>query len=149
MRIVLQRVRSASVMVDGKVVGMITQGMLLLLGVGSDDSIEDIEILCNKLHKLRIFNDENGKMNLDISQIDGSFLVISQFTLFANAKKGNRPSYTDAAPPEFAQEMYDSFCRHLSLLTHKSVERGIFGANMKVSLINDGPVTIFLDSKYL
>lgn len=147
MKIVLQRVSSASVSVDFSIVGKIEQGFLLLLGVSDIDTIEDIDYLVSKICKLRVFNDSEGKMNLDINDIGGSILVISQFTLFANTKKGNRPSFIEAGKPEKAQQFYDLFCEKLSIYMGKKVEKGIFGADMKVSLVNDGPVTIVFDTQ--
>jgi D-tyrosyl-tRNA(Tyr) deacylase len=147
MRAVVQRVSQASVAVDKKNVGEIGLGFLILLGVGQDDTKEDSEYLIGKISQLRIFSDSEGKMNLDIKSIDGNCLVISQFTLYANTKKGNRPSFIEAAPPDIANRMYEEFCSHLSTEIGKKVEKGMFGADMKVSLINDGPVTIVFDSK--
>jgi len=147
MRAVLQRVSHASVIVDGTEVGKIDRGFLILLGVGAEDKPEDCDYLVNKISQLRVFADEEGKMNLNILSIDGNCLVISQFTLFANTKKGNRPSFIEAAPPELANTLYEYFCIQLSVQIEKTVEKGIFGADMKVSLTNDGPVTITYDSK--
>lgn len=147
MRVVLQRVSEASVKIDDKVNGNINQGILVLLGIEEADTSEDIEWLCNKIIKLRIFNDEQGVMNLSLLEIAGEVLVISQFTLHANTKKGNRPSYIRAARPDTAIPLYEEFNKTLGEYLGKSVETGIFGADMKVSLINDGPVTILVDSK--
>ena len=147
MRIVIQRVSEASVSVGGKVISKINAGMMILLGIEDADTEEDIEYLCNKLTKLRIFSDENDAMNLDINQIEGSFLVVSQFTLFASTKKGNRPSYIRASKPDFAVPMYQQFCEKLTQLFGKEIKTGIFGADMQVSLLNDGPVTIIIDTK--
>jgi len=147
MKIVLQRVSKASVKVEDKIVGNIDKGFLLLLGVESDDNIDDIKWLVNKTMNMRIFSDQDGKMNDSIIDIDGSFLVVSQFTLHASTKKGNRPSFIKAARPDHAIPMYEKFCEQLEHTSGQKVERGIFGADMKVELLNDGPVTIILDSK--
>jgi D-tyrosyl-tRNA(Tyr) deacylase len=146
MRILLQRVSEASVKIEGKINGQIEQGLLLLVGICAEDSQEDIDWLIQKIVNMRIFSDENGKMNLSIQDIQGSILVISQFTLHASTKKGNRPSFIDAARPEIAIPLYNLFIQKLQSSDLK-VETGIFGADMKVSLVNDGPVTISLDSK--
>lgn len=147
MKVVLQRVKSASVTIEDVVVGRINQGYLLLVGVGPDDTKEDVQYLARKISGMRIFSDENGKMNLSIHQVNGSILSISQFTLFADTKKGNRPSYTSAANPELAKTLYEE----LNVLLRDEygivVETGVFGADMQVSLVNDGPVTILLDTK--
>jgi D-tyrosyl-tRNA(Tyr) deacylase len=147
MRIVLQRVSNASVTVDDKIVGKIDRGFLVLLGIVPEDTIEDIQWLSNKCMNMRIFSDEAGKMNNSIVDIGGSFLVVSQFTLHASTKKGNRPSFIKAARPDYAIPMYEQFCDTLENNSGLSVERGIFGADMKVALLNDGPVTIIVDSK--
>lgn len=147
MRIVLQRVSEASVSIDYKVHGEIGQGILVLLGIEDADNKEDVEWLCNKIVNLRIFNDENGIMNLSLDQINGEVLIISQFTLHASTKKGNRPSYIKAAKPDFAIPLYENFIENLRLKMGKPPKTGIFGADMKVALINDGPVTIIIDSK--
>ncbi|MBL7789832.1 MAG: D-tyrosyl-tRNA(Tyr) deacylase [Chitinophagales bacterium] len=147
MKAVVQRVSQASVAVDGDIVGAIDKGFLILLGVGVDDSHEDIEYLVSKISQLRVFADKDGKMNLDIKAIEGNCLVISQFTLYANTKKGNRPSFIEAAPPDKAKTMFEEFCTQLSLQIGRKVATGIFAADMKVSLTNDGPVTIIYDSK--
>lgn len=147
MRAVVQRVSSASVSVDAKIVGEIQIGFLILLGISHDDTKEDLDYLVSKISQLRVFADQEGKMNLDLKSIAGNCLVISQFTLFANTKKGNRPSFLESAPPEIANKMYEEFCSHLSTHIGKKVEQGIFGADMKVSLVNDGPVTILIDTK--
>lgn len=147
MRIVIQRVSKASVSVDDTIVSKIDKGMLILLGIEDADSDEDIEWLCNKISKLRIFSDENDAMNLDISQIEGSFLVVSQFTLHAMTKKGNRPSFIKAARPEKAIPLYEKFLERLALISQRPVQSGKFGAMMDVELINDGPVTIIIDTK--
>ena len=147
MRIVIQRVSEASVSVGGKVISKINAGMMILLGIEDADTEEDIEYLCNKLTKLRIFSDENDAMNLDINQIEGSFLVVSQFTLHAMTKKGNRPSFIRAARPEKAIPLYETFLKRLAYISGRPVLCGEFGAMMDVSLINDGPVTILMETK--
>jgi D-aminoacyl-tRNA deacylase len=147
MKSIIQRVSQASVSVDNKIVGEIEHGFLILLGVGHDDSQVDIEYLVAKISQLRVFSDADGKMNLDLNAIGGSCLVISQFTLFADTKKGNRPSFISAAPPIMANELFEKFCVDLSSKINKKLEKGIFGADMKVSLVNDGPVTIIIDTK--
>ena len=147
MKVVLQRVKSASVTIEDVVVGAINQGYLLLVGVGPDDTKEDVQYLARKISGMRIFSDETGKMNLSIHQVNGSILSISQFTLFADTKKGKRPSYTSAANPELAKSLYEE----LNVLLRDEhgivVETGVFGADMQVRLVNDGPVTILLDTK--
>ena len=147
MRIVLQRVKSASVSIDEVVVGKIGQGFLLLVGVGPEDGSDDASYLARKIAGMRIFSDENGKMNLSIDQIGGKILSVSQFTLFADTKKGNRPSFTGAASPEHAIKLYEEFNELLRTEYALTVETGEFGADMQVSLVNDGPVTIILDTK--
>lgn len=147
MRVVLQRVSQASVSIENKINAAIKEGILILLGIEDADTSQDIEWLCNKLLKMRIFNDENGVMNLSLQDIDGEALVISQFTLHASTKKGNRPGYIKAARPEVAIPLYDEFIREFEKTLGKKIGTGIFGADMKVSLLNDGPVTIVLDSK--
>ena len=147
MRIVLQRVNSASVSIEGSVVGEINQGFLLLVGVGPDDTRDDASYLARKIAGMRIFNDENGKMNLSINQVGGKILSVSQFTLFADTKKGNRPSFTGAASPEAANKLYEEFNEILRTEYGLIVETGEFGADMRVNLVNDGPVTILLDTK--
>jgi D-tyrosyl-tRNA(Tyr) deacylase len=147
MRVVIQRVSSAAVHIGGKTKGAITKGMLVLLGIEEADTQEDIEWLCGKLARLRIFPDDDGVMNLDIMAAEGDFLVVSQFTLHASTKKGNRPSYIRAARPETAIPLYDMFVEKLKSETGRMVQTGEFGAMMQVELINDGPVTIIIDSK--
>lgn len=147
MRIVIQRVISASVTVDGVVISSIGKGLMLLVGVEDGDTNEDVTWLAKKTINLRIFEDENGIMNRSLMEIDGEILAVSQFTLTASTRKGNRPSYIRAAKPELAISLYDYFCDLIGELTCKEVKKGIFGADMKVSLINDGPVTIIIDSR--
>lgn len=147
MRIVAQRVSRASVTIARKVKSAIGQGMMVLLGVEEADNEEDVEWLCAKLAKMRIFSDENDAMNLDINQVGGSFLVVSQFTLHAMTKKGNRPSFIRAARPEQAIPLYELFVKRLHEISGREVLTGEFGAMMDVELINDGPVTILMDSK--
>ena len=146
MRVVLQRVAHASVTVDEKVIGKIQRGFLLLVGVTHDDAMEDIEYLVRKIVQMRIFEDEEGKLNRSIQDIGGEILSVSQFTLYADTKKGNRPSFSKAAPGDIALEMFEQF-NGLLRDTGIPVETGQFGADMKVELLNDGPVTILLDSK--
>ena len=147
MRIVLQRVSEASVKIDGSIKGTIDGGLVVLLGIEAADSEVDADWLISKISGLRIFSDSEGKMNLSIKDINGAFLVISQFTLFAFTKKGNRPSYIQAARPEQAIPLYEYFESKLKSETNLIVETGTFGADMKISLVNDGPVTISIDSK--
>lgn len=149
MRAVIQRVSEASVKVDGDTVGKIGRGFLVLLGVGKGDSEAEADVLASKIAKMRIFCDENGKMNLSLDQVGGEILVISQFTLYANCVHGNRPDYFNAETPERASCLYEYFCAKLSSLSGITPEKGIFGADMKVSLLNDGPVTIILDTDEL
>ena len=147
MRAVIQRVTKASVKVDGKVTGAIKEGLLILVGIEDADTQEDIEWLTKKIVGLRIFNDENGVMNLSVMDVDGGLLAVSQFTLMASTKKGNRPSYIRASKGDYADPMYEKFCQALEKESGKKVEKGIFGADMKVSLLNDGPTTIIMDTK--
>lgn len=148
MKAVIQRVRSASVEVDGEVVGSCGHGLLVLLGVAPGDTDADMERMVQKMVKMRIFTDENGKMNRSVQDIDGEMLVISQFTLFANYKHGNRPDYLGAAAPDEANAMYERFlARARELVRH--VGQGVFGAHMQVSLVNDGPVTVVMESDVL
>ncbi|HCX61883.1 MAG TPA: D-tyrosyl-tRNA(Tyr) deacylase [Clostridiales bacterium] len=146
MRAVVQRVKRANVTVDNKVIGEINHGILLLLGVEGDDDEKDLEYMCDKVSNLRIFEDENGKMNKSLLDVGGSILVISQFTLLGDARKGRRPSFTEAAQPDKAIPMYTKF---ISSMKEKNIftQEGEFGADMQVELVNDGPVTILLDSK--
>ena len=147
MRIVVQRVAKASVTIGGELRSEIGKGMLVLVGIEDADGSDGVEWLCSKLSKLRIFEDDKAAMNLDISSVDGSFLVVSQFTLFAMTKKGNRPSFIRAARPEHAVPLYEMFLQRLAELSGRPVRCGEFGADMKVELLNDGPVTIIIDSK--
>ena len=147
MRIVLQRVTEASVKIDNEVKGQIDHGFLILVGIENEDEKSDADWLIQKINGLRVFTDQEGKMNLSIQDVKGSILLISQFTLFASTKKGNRPSYIQAARPEIAIPLYTYFTEQLKIQTQLKVETGVFGADMKVSLINDGPVTISIDSK--
>ncbi len=147
MKVVIQRVSGASVMIDNAIKSAINSGLLVLVGVEDADTIEDIDFLCRKIVNLRIFDDASGVMNLSVKEINGEILCVSQFTLHALTKKGNRPSYIKASKPDFAIPMYDLFCKTLEKTLEKSVGTGVFGADMKVSLINDGPVTIVIDSK--
>lgn len=146
MRAIVQRVTSSDVKVDGETVGEISLGFNVLLGVMTGDTDKHAELLAAKISKLRVFEDENQKMNLDISDVDGEILCISQFTLCADLKKGNRPSFFPSAPPDEARRLYDYFCECLISNGVRKVEKGIFGADMKVSINNDGPVTIIMDT---
>lgn len=147
MRVVIQRVAEASVSTDGRLVSSIGRGLLVLLGIGSADTHEDIDWLAGKVSSMRIFSDTEGKMNLSVRDISGDLLVVSQFTLFASTKKGNRPSFLGSAAPEIAEPLYRKFCDMLELQTNKAAARGVFGADMQVALVNDGPVTIVIDSR--
>ena len=147
MRIVIQRVSEASVTVDGMITGQIRIGFLVLLGIEDADTDEDIQWLSNKITNLRIFDDEHHVMNLGIKEVMGDILLVSQFTLHANTKKGNRPSYIKASRPEFSIPMYEKMIQQLENDLGKKIQTGIFGADMKVRLLNDGPVTILIDSK--
>ena len=147
MRVVIQRVQEASVTIENSIVGEVGLGLLVLLGIEESDTLEDIDYLVKKLNNLRIFSDEEGKMNASIQDVDGSFLVVSQFTLHASTKKGNRPSFIRAAHPDQAIPLYNVFISALNKFANVSVETGEFGADMKVRLLNDGPVTLLLDSK--
>ena len=147
MRIVVQRVLEASVSIEGQIYSQIQQGLLILLGIENNDTEEDVKWLSNKIANLRIFSDENGQMNKSILDEKGQVLVVSQFTLHAKTKKGNRPSFTEAARPEIAIPLYETFIKRLSLDAQQEVQTGKFGADMQVSLCNDGPVTILIDSK--
>ena len=147
MKIVIQRVSRASVTIDGKVKSSIGRGFLVLLGIASDDTVEDVEWLVKKTAALRVIDDEKGVMNLPITAVDGEILVISQFTLMASYKKGNRPSWIHAAPHSIAIPLYELFCSRLGDAIGRPVGTGEFGADMKVELLNDGPVTICMDSR--
>ena len=147
MRIIIQRVRNASVTINGQLHSSIGQGMMILVGIEDADNEEDIAFLVKKVAAMRIFDDENGVMNL--SDIGGEVLVVSQFTLHASTKKGNRPSYIKAAKPDISVPLYERFCEELSTALGKPVKTGVFGADMQCALINDGPVTIFMDTKNL
>ena len=147
MRAVIQRVSEANVKINGDIHGQIETGFLILLGIEEEDTEEDVDWLCKKVSGLRIFSDEEGKMNLDIKDIKGAFLVISQFTLHAKTKKGNRPSFIHAAKPDIAIPLYESFKSKLATESGLTVASGEFGADMKVTLCNDGPVTIIIDTK--
>lgn len=147
MRLVIQRVRHASVSIEERKASAIGQGLLILVGVEEADTREDIDWLCRKVTSMRIFDDENGVMNRSVTDVDGQILVVSQFTLMASTRKGNRPSYIRAARPETAIPLYEAFVEQLKQLTGKDVPTGVFGADMQVELVNDGPVTILMDSK--
>lgn len=147
MRAVIQRVTQASCSVDGLVSGEIENGLLILIGIEEDDSKADMEWLAHKIVNLRIFSDEQGLMNKSIQNIEGNILLISQFTLFAQTKKGNRPSFIRAAKPPIAKPMYDAMAKYLSLLLQKEVQLGVFGADMKINVLNDGPVSILMNTK--
>lgn len=147
MRAVIQRVTEASCRVDDAVTGAIQNGLLVLLGIEDADEQEDVEWLAAKIFNIRIFSDENGLMNKSLADIDGNILLISQFTLFAATKKGNRPGFTKAARPAHAIPLYEAMIKQLTTMVNKPVQTGIFGADMKISLINDGPVTLLIDTK--
>jgi D-tyrosyl-tRNA(Tyr) deacylase len=147
MRAVLQRVKRASVTVEGNITGAIEEGLLVLLGIEEADTLEDMNWLSSKLVNLRIFNDEQGVMNRSLLEVGGGLLLVSQFTLFAATKKGNRPSYSRAAPPAIAVPIYEKMIELLSAELGKPIQTGVFGADMKVELLNDGPVTIVIDTK--
>ena len=144
---VVQRVSEAQLHVNGQLQAKIDKGFMVLLGIHETDTIEDVQYLSNKISGLRIFSDAEGKMNLDISQVNGDILLVSQFTLIASTKKGNRPSFIEASRPEKAIPLYEEMTRQLTFKLTKPIQTGVFGADMKVSLINDGPVTIIIDSK--
>jgi D-tyrosyl-tRNA(Tyr) deacylase len=147
MRAIIQRVSQASCAVDGKVTGQIATGFMVLLGIEDADNDEDVNWLAQKIANMRIFSDENGAMNKSLSEVDGSILMISQFTLYASTKKGNRPGFTRSAKPPVAIPLYEKMITELGRVTGKEIQTGIFGADMKVSLVNDGPVTIIVDTK--
>jgi D-tyrosyl-tRNA(Tyr) deacylase len=146
MKTVIQRISSASVTIDSKIVAEIQNGLLVLVGIEDADTQEDLEWLAAKIANLRIFGDENEVMNLSVKDIEGEIIVVSQFTLHASTKKGNRPSYIKASKPDIAIPIYEKFVKQLEVEIAKKVQTGVFGADMKVALINDGPVTIFIDS---
>lgn len=147
MRVLIQRVKEASVTVDGEVISLIHNGLLVFVGITDEDNREDILWLTKKIANIRLFDDENGVMNLSVMEAGGDILAVSQFTLMASTKKGNRPSYIKAAKPEISVPLYEEFCSEMELAVNKPIQRGVFGADMKVRLLNDGPVTIFIDSK--
>lgn len=147
MRAILQRVTQASCTVENKITGQINDGFLVLLGIEDADTQEDLVWLAQKIANMRVFNDENGLMNKSLADIDGNILLISQFTLFAATKKGNRPGFTRAAKPDKAIPMYEEMIKQLASLINKEIQSGIFGADMKIELLNDGPVTIVMDTK--
>lgn len=147
MRLLIQRVKKASVTISEKQVSEIGQGLLVFVGIENADDEKDIEYLSQKLVNLRIFNDENGVMNLSLLDVKGEVMIVSQFTLHARTRKGNRPSYIDAAKPEISIPIYEKFCKAVENLINKLVKTGEFGADMQVALVNDGPVTIWMDSK--
>jgi D-tyrosyl-tRNA(Tyr) deacylase len=144
---VVQRVSEAQLHINGQLHAKIAQGFVVLLGIHENDTLEDVQYLSNKIIGLRIFSDAEGKMNLDLSQVNGDILLVSQFTLIASTKKGNRPSFIEASRPEHAIPLYEEMTRQLMFKLTKPIQTGVFGADMKVSLINDGPVTIIIDSK--
>lgn len=145
MKLVVQRVKNAKVEVEGELVGEIGKGFLVLIGITHTDTVEIANYLVKKMCQLRVFEDENEKMNLSLKDVAGELLLVSQFTLYGDCKSGNRPSFTEAAKPEFANELYEYFCKQCEEEYQISVQKGIFGANMQVSLVNDGPVTILLE----
>ncbi len=147
MRVLIQRVKEASVTVDNKVISLINNGLLVFVGIEEQDNREDILCLTKKIANIRLFDDENGVMNRSVIETGGDILAVSQFTLMASTKKGNRPSYIKAAKPEISVPLYEEFCSEMELAINKPIQRGVFGADMKVRLLNDGPVTIFIDSK--
>ena len=147
MRALIQRVKRASVTIDGETVSEIGKGLLVFIGICDEDCEEDINWLTKKIANIRLFDDENGVMNLLVSETGGEILAVSQFTLMASTKKGNRPSYIKAAKPDISIPLYEDFCKELEIAVNKPIKRGVFGADMKVDLLNDGPVTIFIDSK--
>ena len=147
MRVLIQRVKEASVTIDNKVISLIHNGLLIFVGITDDDNKDDILWLTKKIANIRLFDDENGVMNRSVIEAGGDILAVSQFTLMASTKKGNRPSYIKAAKPDISIPLYEEFCSEMELAVNKPIKRGVFGADMKVSLLNDGPVTIFIDSK--
>lgn len=147
MRVLIQRVKRASVTIDGELYSSIDKGLLLFVGICDEDNDEDIAWLTKKIANIRLFDDENGVMNKAVTEVGGDILAVSQFTLMASTKKGNRPSYIKAARPEISIPLYEQFCSEMEIAVNKPIKRGVFGADMKVELLNDGPVTIFIDSK--
>ena len=147
MRVLIQRVSSASVTIAGEISGEIGQGLLVLLGVEEADTADDIDWLCGKISRLRVFSDDKGLMNRSVTDVDGGLLVVSQFTLYASTKKGNRPSFIRSAKPPVAVPLYERFVRTLAETAGRPVETGVFGADMQVALVNDGPVTVWIDSR--
>ena len=147
MRVLIQRVKRASVTVDNELISSIEKGLLVFVGICDEDTADDIEWLTKKIANIRLFDDENGVMNLSVTDTGGDILAVSQFTLMASTKKGNRPSYIKAAAPEISVPLYEAFCNELERAMNKAIKTGVFGADMKVELINDGPVTIYMDSK--
>ena len=147
MRVVLQRVSSASVTIENKIVAVIQKGLLVLVGIEDADNQEDVDWLVGKIINIRIFGDENDVMNLSVADIDGEIIVVSQFTLHATTKKGNRPSYIKASKPDIAIPLYENFVHKMQFALGKKIQTGVFGADMQVALVNDGPVTIMMDSK--
>jgi len=146
MRVVLQRCLEASVSIDGVVVGQIEHGLLILLGIAQEDDQQDLEWMCQKVSGLRIFEDDDGKMNRSVLDVDGAVLVVSQFTLYGNCRKGRRPSFVGAGHPTMAEPLVDAFCARMKEIGVRDVQTGRFGADMKVHLVNDGPVTLIIDS---
>lgn len=147
MRVLIQRVKRASVTVDNELISSIDKGLLVFVGICDEDTANDIEWLTKKIANIRLFDDENGVMNLSVTDTGGDILAVSQFTLMASTKKGNRPSYIKAAKPDISIPLYEQFCTEMEIAAKKPIKRGIFGADMKIELLNDGPVTIFIDSK--
>lgn len=147
MRVLIQRVKEASVTVNNEIISLINSGLLVFIGITEEDDRDDILWLTKKIANIRLFDDENGVMNLSVMDAGGDILAVSQFTLMASTKKGNRPSYIKAAKPEISVPLYEEFCTEMELAVNKPIQRGVFGADMKVRLLNDGPVTIFIDSK--
>ena len=147
MRVLIQRVKEASVTVDDEIISLIHNGLLVFVGITEDDDREDILWLTKKIANIRLFDDENGVMNRSVIDAGGDILAVSQFTLMASTKKGNRPSYIKAAKPDISIPLYEEFCSEMEIAVNKPIQRGVFGADMKVRLLNDGPVTIFIDSK--
>ena len=147
MRVLIQRVKESSVTVDNKVISFINNGLLVFVGIEEQDNREDILWLTKKIANIRLFDDENGVMNRSVIETGGDILAVSQFTLMASTKKGNRPSYIKAAKPDISVPLYEEFCEEMEIAVNKPIKRGVFGADMKVELLNDGPVTIFIDSK--